>query len=381
MENFNYEAQNPSKIKVFGVGGGGSNAVARMIQEGLQNIEMYIVNTDRQHLESLEIVPNRIHIGETVTKGLGAGSKPAVGEAAAKENIDAIKEAMEGADMVFIAAGLGGGTGTGASPIIAQAAKELGILTVAVVTKPFDFEGAQKAKIAEEGLKKLKDVVDTYIVIHNQKLATIAGKRFTWGEAFKLVDSILYKAVRGITDLILVPGLINVDFADVKTIMEGGGKALIGVGSGRGENKIEEAVISATTSPLLEDVSIQGAKRLLINMEVSPDISYADVEDAIAQIREAAHPESLIIFGASLNQNIEDEMRITVVATDFESEKKDETKQRKAIDRRIPKRPIPPVEKEEIKEEPPIPGGLINEIEYEDLDIPAYIRKKRGDIN
>jgi cell division protein FtsZ len=381
MENFNYEAQNPSKIKVFGVGGGGSNAVARMIQEGLQNIEMYIVNTDRQHLESLEIVPNRIHIGETVTKGLGAGSKPAVGEAAAKENIDAIKESMEGADMVFIAAGLGGGTGTGASPIIAQAAKELGILTVAVVTKPFDFEGAQKAKIAEEGLKKLKDVVDTYIVIHNQKLATIAGKRFTWGEAFKLVDSILYKAVRGITDLILVPGLINVDFADVKTIMEGGGKALIGVGSGRGENKIEEAVISATTSPLLEDVSIQGAKRLLINMEVSPDISYADVEDAIAQIREAAHPESLIIFGASLNQNIEDEMRITVVATDFESEKKDETKQRKAIDRRIPKRPIPPVEKEEIKEEPPIPGGLINEIEYEDLDIPAYIRKKRGDIN
>ncbi|SNZ02365.1 cell division protein FtsZ [Persephonella hydrogeniphila] len=381
MENFNYDAENPSRIKVFGVGGGGSNAVARMIQEGLQNIEMYIVNTDKQHLDSLEIVPNRIHIGETVTKGLGAGAKPIVGEEAAKENIDTIKQAMEGADMVFIAAGLGGGTGTGASPVIAQAAKELGILTVAVVTKPFDFEGAQKAKIAEEGLKKLKDVVDTYIVIHNQKLATIAGKRFTWGEAFKLVDSILYKAVRGITDLILVPGLINVDFADVKTIMEGGGKALIGVGSGRGENKIEEAVISATTSPLLEDVSIQGAKRLLINLEVSPDISYADVEDAIAQIREAAHPESLIIFGASLNQNIEDEMRITVVATDFESEKKDETKPRKTLDRRIPKRPIPPVEKEEIKEEPSVPGGLINEIEYEDLDIPAYIRKKRGDIN
>jgi len=381
MDNFNFESKSPSKIKVFGVGGGGSNAVARMYQEGLQDVELYIINTDMQHLESLK-VPNKIHIGETVTRGLGAGSKPDIGEEAAKENIETIKQAMEGADMVFIAAGLGGGTGTGASPVIAQAAKEMGILTVAVVTKPFDFEGPMRAKLAEEGLLKLKDVVDTYIVIHNQKLATIAGKRFTFSEAFKLVDSILYKAVRGITDLILVPGLVNVDFADVKTIMEGGGKALIGVGSGRGENKIEEAVISATTSPLLEGTSIQGSRRLLINVEVSMDLSYADVEEAIAQIREQAHPDSHIIFGAALNPDIEDEIRITVVATDFETEKQTEPKPKKLLERKIPKKPATPIEREEPKEEPKIPGGLINEIEYDDLDIPAYIRKKRkGDVN
>jgi len=382
MENFNFDSKNPSKIKVFGIGGGGSNAVARMYQEGLQDVELYIINTDLQHLESLP-VPNKIHIGETVTRGLGAGSKPQIGEEAAKENIETIKQAMEGADMIFIAAGLGGGTGTGAAPVIAQAAKEMGILTVAVVSKPFRFEGPVRMKIAEEGLGKLRDVVDTYIVIHNDRLAQIAGKKFTFGEAFKLVDNILYKAVRGITDLILAPGLVNVDFADVRTVMENGGKALIGVGSGRGENKIEEAVISATTSPLLEGTSIQGSRRLLINVEVSMDLSYQDVEEAIAQIKEESHPESHIIFGAALNPDIEDEIRITVVATDFESEKQTEPKAKKILDRRIIKRPPPPIgEKEETKEEPKIPSGLINEIEYDNLDIPAYIRKKRkGDVN
>ncbi|WP_456400639.1 cell division protein FtsZ [Persephonella sp.] len=379
MENFDFQSKNPSKIKVFGVGGGGSNAVARMFQEGLQDVELYIINTDMQHLNSLPI-PNKIHIGESVTRGLGAGSKPEIGEEAAKENLETIKEAMEGADMVFIAAGLGGGTGTGASPIIAQAAKELGILTVAVVTKPFDFEGPRRAALAEEGLKKLKDVVDTYIVIHNQKLATIAGKRFTFGEAFKLVDGILYKAVRGITDLILVPGLVNVDFADVKTVMESGGKALIGVGSGRGESKIEEAVISATTSPLLEGTSIEGARRLLINVEVSMDLSYADVEEAIAQIREQAHEESHIIFGASLNPDIEDEIRITVVATDFEGEK-EETTVKKTVGRKI-YRKSPEVHKEQKEEkEEIIPKPIITETTYDNLDIPAYIRKRKGEIN
>lgn len=378
MENFNFDSKNPSKIKVFGVGGGGSNAVARMYQEGLQEVELYIVNTDKQHLDSLP-VPNKIHIGETVTKGLGAGSKPEKGEEAARENLDKIKEAIEGADMVFIAAGLGGGTGTGAAPVIAEVAKEMGILTVAVVTRPFDFEGPRRAQIAEEGLKKLRDVVDTYIVIHNQKLATIAGKKFTFGEAFKLVDSILYKAVRGITDLILVPGLINVDFADVQTIMEGGGKALIGVGSGRGENKIEEAVMSATTSPLLEGTSIQGARRLLINVEVSMDLSYTDVEEAIANIKELAHEDSHIIFGASLNPDIEDEIKITVVATDFESERPSEQKSKKISERKINRRQLL-IEREEPKEEI-IPNPIINEIEYDDLDIPAYIRKRKGEIN
>ena len=226
-------------------------------------------------------------------------------------------------------------------------------------------------------MKKLKDVVDTYIVIHNQKLAAIAGKRFTFGEAFKLVDSILYKAVRGITDLILVPGLVNVDFADVKTIMEGGGKALIGVGSGKGENKIEEAVIAATTSPLLEGTSIQGARRLLVNVEVSPDLSYADVEEAIAQIRELAHEEAHIIFGAALDMNSEDEMRLTVVATDFETEE-----EKKKLAPKLGRRQNRFKEVLEEEEEKIVPNKpLINETSYDELEIPTYLRKRKGDIN
>jgi len=376
MENFNFDAKNPSKIKVLGVGGGGSNAVARMFQEGLQDVQLYIVNTDLQHLNSLP-VPNKIHIGETVTRGLGAGSKPEIGEEAAKESLEVIKEALADTDMVFIAAGLGGGTGTGAAPVIAQAAKELGILTVGVVTKPFDFEGPARARLAEEGLKKLKDVVDTFIVIHNQKLAAIAGKRFTFGEAFKLVDNILYKAVRGITDLILVPGLVNVDFADVKTIMESGGKALIGVGSGKGENKIEEAVIAATTSPLLEGTSIQGARRLLVNVEVSPDLSYADVEEAIAQIRELAHEEAHIIFGAALDMNSEDEIRLTVVATDFETEEEKKKQPSKFVRKHNRFKDVLEEEEEKIIPNKPI----INETSYDELEIPTYLRKRKGDIN
>ena len=381
MEHFNFDAKNPSKIKVFGVGGGGSNAVTRMHTEGLQDVELYIVNTDLQHLNSLP-VPNKIPIGESITRGLGAGSKPEIGEAAAKENIELIKEAMEGADMVFIAAGLGGGTGTGASPVIAQAAKELGILTVAVVTKPFDFEGPRRAKIAEEGLAKLKDVVDTYIVIHNQRLANIAGKKFTFAEAFKLVDDILYKAVKGITDIILVPGLVNVDFADVKTIMEDGGKALIGVGEGKGEGKVETAVNEAVSSPLLDGTSIEGAKRLLINLEISPDLTYEDVQEAVEQIRTKAHHEAHIIFGANLNMNIEDEMRITVVATDFEDEKEErkikKLNERKNVEEKkvVSKPSITPPKEEKEKEEK---KSLFDEIDYEELDnIPAYIRKRKG---
>jgi len=374
----NIEAKNPSKIKVFGVGGGGSNAVARMYQEGLQDVELYIVNTDLQHLASLP-VPNKIHIGESKTRGLGAGSKPEVGREAALENLDKIKEAMEGADMIFIAAGLGGGTGTGAAPVIAQAAKEMGILTVAVVTKPFAFEGKIRANIAEQGLQEIKDKVDTYIVIHNEKLLSIAGRNLAFSQAFKLVDNILYRAVRGITDLILVPALINLDFADVKTIMENAGKALIGVGSGKGENKIEEAVISATTSPLLEGTSIQGAKRILINIEVSPDLSFIEVNEAIKQIREQAHEEAHIIFGAAINNEIEDEIKITVVATDFEGEEKEDYIQRK---KEISAQPtqqrkviVPPkAEKEQPKEIPKV--QLNDDFLNEDLDIPAYIRKR-----
>ncbi|MGC8868948.1 MAG: cell division protein FtsZ [Sulfurihydrogenibium sp.] len=373
----NYDAKNPTKIKVFGVGGGGSNAVARMYQEGLQDVELYIVNTDLQHLNFLP-VPNKIHIGEGISKGLGAGSKPEIGREAALESLDKIKEALEGADMVFIAAGLGGGTGTGASPVIAQAAKELGILTVAVVTKPFSFEGKVRQKIAEEGLEQLKEKVDTYLVIHNDRLLQVAGKNVSFSQAFKLVDSILYKSVKGITDLILVPALVNPDFADVRTVMENAGKALIGVGSAKGDNKIEEAVMSATTSPLLEGTSIQGARRLLINVEVSPDLSFQEVNEAISQIRELAHEEAHIIFGAAIINDTEDEIKITVIATDFESEAKKEVKQEQQKVKRV----IQSTLKKEVKEdteEKNVSKSNKEEFSYEDLEIPPWIRKSRGE--
>lgn len=370
----NYDAKNPTKIKVFGVGGGGSNAVARMYQEGLQDVELYIVNTDLQHLNFLP-VPNKIHIGESISKGLGAGSKPEIGREAALENLDKIREALEGADMVFIAAGLGGGTGTGASPVIAQAAKEMGILTVAVVTKPFSFEGKVRQKIAEEGLAELREKVDTYLVIHNDRLLQVAGKNVSFAQAFKLVDSILYKSVKGITDLILVPALVNPDFADVKTVMENAGKALIGVGSAKGDNKIEDAVMSATTSPLLEGTSIQGARRLLINVEVSPDLSFQEVNEAVSQIRELAHEEAHIIFGAAIMNDTEDEIKITVIATDFESEAKkevkhDQSKLKKSI---VEKKPFDEKKEEIIKSD-----VKSDELSFDDLEIPTWIRKGRG---
>lgn len=380
MENFNLDAKSPSKIKVFGVGGGGSNAVARMYQEGLNDIELFIVNTDLQHLNMLP-VPNKIHIGENITKGLGAGAKPEIGEAAAKESIEKIKEIMDGADMIFIAAGLGGGTGTGASPILAQAAKELGILTVAVVSLPFEFEGPLRKKIAESGLNKLKDVVDTFLVINNQRLTEIASSELSILETFKLVDDVLYRAVRGITDIIFKPAFVNVDFADVKTIMEGGGKALIGIGSGTGKSKIENAVKDATTSPLLEGTSIKGAKRLLVNVEMSPELSFTELNEAINQIKEAAHEECQIIFGATIDNEAEDEIRLIVVATDFEGEKEQGKKQvitRKTIGRKLTKQDEPEVKEEEIIKKPPI-----NETIYSDLDFPPYLRRKKkgGDIN
>jgi cell division protein FtsZ len=352
-----------------------------MYQEGLQDVELYIVNTDLQHLNYLP-VPNKIHIGESISKGLGAGSKPEIGREAALENLDKIKETMEGADMVFIAAGLGGGTGTGASPVIAQAAKEMGILTVAVVTKPFSFEGKVRQRIAEEGLEQLKERVDTYLVIHNDRLLQVAGKNVSFANAFKLVDNILYRSVKGITDLILVPGLINPDFADVKTIMENAGKALIGVGSGKGENKIEEAVMTATSSPLLEGTSIQGAKRLLINVEVSPDLSFMEVNEAVSQIRELAHEEAHIIFGASIINDVEDEIKITVIATDFEDERKSESKPSSKT------RPSGIIEKkesikreiasyaEEIKSKEEFTSESLS---YDELEIPPWVRKgKKG---
>lgn len=375
----NYEAKNPTRIKVFGVGGGGSNAVARMYQEGISDVELYIVNTDLQHLNFLP-VPNKIHIGENLSRGLGAGSKPEVGRQAALESIDKIKEALEGADMVFIAAGLGGGTGTGASPVIAQTAKEMGILTVAVVTKPFGFEGKVRQKIAEEGLQELKEKVDTYLVIHNDKLLIAAGKNVSFANAFKLVDDVLYRSVKGITDMIMVPALVNPDFADVRTVMENAGKALIGIGAGKGDKKVDEAVEMATSSPLLEGTSIQGARRLLVNVEVSIDLSFHEVNEAVSKVKDLAHEEAHIIFGASIMQDAEDEIRITVIATDFGEHGTSQLGQTVRKDTRFNKKPVsqpnPPAKDTQPTEEIKVP--LTETFSYEDLEIPPWIRKSKG---
>ena len=355
---------NPTRIKVMGVGGGGCNAVNRMFLDGIEDVEVFAVNTDLQHLSALS-VPNKIQIGEKVTRGLGAGAKPEIGEQAALEDIDKIKEALRETDMLFLAVGLGGGTGTGAAPVIAQTAKEMGILTVAVATLPFNFEGPRRMKVAREGLEKLKDSVDTYIVIHNQKLREINNKVLTVKDAFKEVDDILSKAVRGITNIISTSAVINVDFADVRTVMENGGLALIGMGEGRGEGKIDIAVEQAITNPLLEGGSIDGAKRILVTLWVSEDVPFNELEQAMNVITEKASHEPWIIFGAVLEDGKNDFMRVALVATDFDEAKgaqQDEDQPFRVIKREpyrkaVPEEGISPVEPEE--------------------EVPAYLRRKR----
>lgn len=357
---------NPTKVKVMGVGGGGCNAVNRMFQDGVEGVELYAVNTDIQHLNSLG-VPNKIQIGEKVTKGLGAGAKSEIGEQAALEDIERIKEVLKDTDMLFIAVGLGGGTGTGAAPVIARTAREMGILTVAVATLPFGFEGPRRMKVALEGLDKLKDSVDTYIVIHNQKLQEIGNKILTVRDAFTEVDAVLSKAVRGITNIISTSALVNVDFADVKTVMENGGLALIGMGEGRGEDKIDHAVEQAITSPLLEGGSIDGATRLLVTLWVSEDFPYDGLTHVMEMITKRASNEPLIIYGAVLEDGTENFLRVAVVATDFERSvpkeegrdtlfrviKRESTEPKKAV----PEEGITPVDPEE--------------------EIPAILRRKR----
>ena len=358
------EALNPTRIKVFGVGGGGSNAVNRMYLEGVEGVDLFAINTDVQHLASLS-VPNKIQIGEKVTKGLGAGAKPEIGEQAALEDADKIREILRNTDMLFIAAGLGGGTGTGAAPIIAEIAKDMGILTVAVVTKPFNFEGPKRMHVAIEGLEKLKDVVDTYIVVNNQKLVELADKNFSVRDAFKMVDDVLAKAVMGITSIVVTPALINVDFADVKTVMEKGGLALIGMGEGKGEGRRDYAIEQAITSPLLEGNSIQGARRLLVTLWVSEDVPFREVEETIGRIREAAHEDALIIFGAMLESGRDNFMRVAVVATDFENPQS-------MGQLRVIKKP-------ELREQPKkiLPETTIEPVQPELEDIPAYLRRKK----
>jgi len=323
-------ASQGAKIKVIGVGGSGCNAVNTMIRMGLEGVEFITANTDRQALDA-SLAPTKLAIGQELTKGLGAGANPEVGRKAALEDYARISEVLAGADMVFITAGLGGGTGTGAAPVVASLAKDLGILTVAVVTKPFTFEGRKRLLQADAGMDALRGVVDTLITIPNQRLLAVVDRGTPLLEAFKVADTVLQQAVQGISDLILVPGLVNLDFADVRTIMSGMGMAMMGTGIGRGENRAVDAAQKAIASPLLDDTSIDGAKGILINFTGGPDMSIHELEEAARMVQEAAHEEANIIFGAVIDQSLGDEVRMTVIATGF-AERKMESSPSKIVD-------------------------------------------------
>ena len=317
-----------AKIKVIGVGGGGCNAVLRMIAYNFKGPEFIAVNTDKQALLS-NPAPKRIQIGEKLTKGLGAGANPDVGQKAAEESKAKIAEVLQGADLVFITAGMGGGTGTGAAPVIAQMAKDMGILTIAVVTKPFPFEGKIRASNAEKGIANLKKYVDTLVVIPNEKLLQVMPKGSSVFESFKRADEVLRQGIQGISDLILKPGIINLDFADVKTVMKNRGYAHMGIGIGKGENKVQEAVRNAVVSPLLE-TQIEGATAVLLNIKGGVDMALDEINDASNLVRDVVDPNCNIIFGTSISENMKDEVEVTIIATGFTGgsfeQKKEETK-------------------------------------------------------
>jgi len=311
------ESRAGARIKVVGVGGGGSNAVNRMVRVGLEGVEFIVANTDLQALQN-NAAPVKIQIGSKLTKGLGAGADPNVGREAALEDTDSLIQALTGADMVFVTTGLGGGTGTGAAPVIASLACELGALTIAVVTKPFKFEGKKRLLQADRGLAALRECVDTIITIPNERLLTIVERSTTLPEAFATADDVLRQAIQGISDLILVPGLINLDFADVKTIMSGMGLAMMGTGICSGENRTIEAARAAISSPLLEGASVDGARGVIINVTGGHDMSLMEVNEASLLIQEAAHEDANIIFGAVVDPTLEGRVKVTVIATGFE---------------------------------------------------------------
>lgn len=319
MLQFEIDDQNNASIKVIGVGGGGSNAVNRMIDAGLKGITFISVNTDKQALSGSK-AETKLQIGEKLTKGLGAGANPEVGQRAAEENVEDITKFIAGSDMVFITAGMGGGTGTGAAPIIAKAAKDLGILTVGVVTKPFTFEGKKRRDHAELGIKFLKKYVDSLVIVPNDKLLQISEKNTSMLEAFRMADDVLKQGVQGISDLIAEAGLINLDFADVKTVMSDKGVAHMGVGVGRGETRVRDAVKEAIESPLLE-TTINGAKAILLNIMGGYDLGMLEVNEAADLIEQAADRDAIVIFGASIKEDMKDEIKITVIATGFDDDR------------------------------------------------------------
>ncbi|MBX6350285.1 MAG: cell division protein FtsZ [Clostridia bacterium] len=357
MLEFELDEPRYACIKVVGVGGGGSNAVNRMIRAGLRGVEFISINTDAQAL-ALSEAPTKIQIGQQVTRGLGAGANPDVGASAAEESKEQIAQSLQGADMVFITAGMGGGTGTGASPIIARLAKEAGALTVGVVTKPFTFEGRRRMQQAIQGIDALRENVDTLITIPNDRLLQVVERRTSIMEAFRIADDVLRQGVQGISDLIAVPGLINLDFADVRTIMLDTGTALMGIGVARGDNRAKEAAHSAISSPLLE-TSIEGAKGVLLNITGDPDLGLFEVNEAAEIIAQAADPEANIIFGAVIDENMKDEIRVTVIATGFDS---------------------PASERGPVLRAPQGKRGVedleIPSFQTDDLDVPAFLRRR-----
>jgi cell division protein FtsZ len=377
-----------ARIKVIGVGGGGCNAVARMVQEGLEGVEFHAMNTDLQALSACPVT-NKLQLGAKITNGLGAGSNPEVGRQAALENTDRIVEALQGADMVFVTSGLGGGTGTGAAPVIASLSKELDALTVAVVTKPFGFEGARRRRLAEEGLARLASTVDTVIAIPNDRLLALAPRGTSFFEAFKMADDILRQAVQGISDIITTPGIINRDFSDIKTTMLGMGYAMLGTAVARGEKAAVEAARQAISCPLLEDSRITGSRGILINITGSSRLGLHEVNEACSIIREAADCDDVQInFGVILNEAMQDAVKITVIATGFTPEAAAQAERRSVPETRIPARPapiperIPEREPVHLKPEPepkpvPPPEPEAPQLDLDDLDTPAYLRQGR----
>ena len=363
-----------AKIRVCGVGGGGTNAVNRMMQAGLIGVEYIAINTDLQVLD-LSSADKKLQIGEEITRGLGTGGDPVLGAKAAEESRQAIVTALNSADMVFITAGMGGGTGTGASPLIAQISRELGALTVGVVTKPFRVEGKKRTRIADEGLAKLQDAVDTLVVIPNDRLLSLTERDLTLDEAFALADTVLQQGVQGISEVIVVPGLVNLDFADVRAVMQNAGPALMGIGESKGEHRAADAARAAIASPLLE-TTIEGAKRVLLNITGGPDLTLAEVNEASTIIQEAAGGEDEVdlTLGAVINDSLEGTIRLTVLATEFERKPGVEVASEPAA------APTPPPAEEKPEASPAAPKlvGEVPAYDEEDIDIPAFLRRDRS---
>ncbi|OGH02439.1 MAG: cell division protein FtsZ [Candidatus Levybacteria bacterium RIFCSPHIGHO2_01_FULL_37_17] len=364
------QTTNFAKIRVIGIGGGGGNALNSMIsQSNIVGVDFISVNTDAQSL-LMNQAATKLQIGEDLTKGLGSGGNPDVGREAAEESYEKIKELIDGTDMLFLTAGMGGGTGTGSTPIIAKAAKELNILTVAVVTKPFAFEGTRRMVAAEDGIEELKDKVDTLIIIPNQRILDVVDKKLSLLEAFKVADSVLTQGVQGISELITQPGLINVDFADVKTIMQNAGSSLMGIGTGVGENRAQTAARAAVASPLLE-ISMQGARGVLFNITGGPDLTMSEVDEAAKIIASEADPDANIIFGATIDDSMHDQLKITVVATGF-----DQTRQvlKEFVNPSFTAEQPSQVQNSSDQVPPPVEPPV--EEEDDAWDIPAFLRNK-----